>query len=212
MSRMYNYLFDDGQYWRVSLTEIENIRDEWLIRLPEIKKFSDRISNCFWLDILILKNRYDIWPGDVLQPLLDIENGEPVTGIKQATRFTREPLRGLWHKHWYSPRFLAANLLAAMSRKDSMDFIWDIAKEGDPLTDDIIKQISHHFTVKSFEERSASKKMTGEWIIFIKYKEINYYLCLATHETGDQRIFKKITSMCSVDFPELPIWLADVKR
>jgi len=211
LSTGYNCLFDDGQHWRVSLSEIETFRDEWLERMPTIRAFSERISRCLWFDLLILTRRYGIWPGEILQPVLDSENGEPVTGLKPATQFTREPLRGLWHKHWFSARFLPANLLAAMSRRDSMDFIWEIANEGDLLTEDIIKQIAHRLTITAFEKRSATKKMTGEWIVFLKHDEMNYYLCLGTHQTGDQRILDKIDSICRLDFPDLQAWLAAAK-
>jgi hypothetical protein len=206
---VYNCLFDDGQHWRVQLSEIMRFRNIWLERMTAIRPFSERISRCFWFDLLILTRRYRIEPEDILQSILHVENGEPASGLKPATQFTRQPLRGLWHKHWFSARFMPANLLASMNRPGSMDFIWEIAKEGDLLTEEIVNQIAHHVTMTAYEERFAAKKMTGEWIIFLKHNGLNYYLCLGTHLTGDQRILDKITSICSLDFPELPNWLAD---
>jgi len=212
LSGSYNCLLDNGEHWSMSFSQIESFREEWLERMPTIRAFSERISRCFWFDLLLLNARYGIWPGEVLRPVLDVENGEPSTGIKIATQFIREPLRGLWHKHWFSARFLPSNLLASANRRDSMDFIWDIAKEGDILTEDIIKQIAHRLTITAFQERSASKKVTGEWIIFLKRGGVNYYLCLGTHQTGDQRILDKITSICSLDFQDLQSWLIEAKQ
>ena len=96
-----------------------------------------------------------------------------------------------------------------MQRRDSMDFIWEIANEGDILTKDILNQIAHRVTIAAFEDRYVAKKMTGEWIIFLKRDGLNHYLCLGTHTTGDQRLFEKITGMCAIDFPGLPQWLAE---
>ena len=33
--------------------------------------------------------------------------------------------------------------------------------------------------------------MSGEWIVFQKYNEKNYYLTLAAHDEGDENIFKR---------------------
>lgn len=54
--------------------------------------------------------------------------------------------------------------------------------------------------------RDQSAK-TGEWIIFTTYNNINYYLCLATHneakELGDNWIFETKIKPCFEEFPEL---------
>jgi hypothetical protein len=206
---VYNLKFDDGQHWRIPASEIDGFRDCCLLMTPAVQAFSDRISRCFWFDLLVLSRRYGVTPQDVLQPVLDVESGEPACGLKPATQFVREPLRGLWHKHWFSARFLPANLLAAMNRRDSMDFIWEIAKEGDIFTEEIFNQIVHHVTITAFEERHDAKKLTGEWIFFLRRNELNYYLCLGTHQTGDQRLHDKVVSLCALDFPELPEWMAE---
>lgn len=177
--------------------------------MPSIGAFSDRIGRCFWFDLLILMNRYGIDMHDVLLPVLHLENGEPPTGVKPATSFKHPPLGGLWHKHWFSARFMPANILAVTQRKRSMDWIWDVAKEGDILTEELINQIAHRMTVGAFESRHAAKQITGEWIIFLPRSGLNYYLCLGTHGTGDDRLAEKITTLCVRDFPELLGWIAE---
>ena len=175
--------------------------------MPSISAFSDRIGRCFWFDLLILMNRYGIDMHDVLLPLLHLENGEPPTGVKPATPFKHSPLAGLWHKHWFSARFMPGNILAVTQRKGSMDWIWEIAKEGDILTEDLVKQIAHRMTVQAFESRHAAKQITGEWIIFLPHAGLNHYLCLGTHRTGDDRLAEKIKALCVRDFPDLPKWI-----
>jgi hypothetical protein len=206
---VYNLRFDDGQHWRVPAAEVEAFRDQCLLMVPAVQPFAGRISRCLWFDLLVLSRRYGVTPHDVLQPVVDVEGGEPTSGLKPATQFVRKPLRGLWHKHWFSARFLPANLLASINRRGSMDFVWDIAKEGDLLTEEILAQIAHHVTITAFEERHDAKQITGEWIIFLRRNQQNYYLCLGTHQTGDQRLYEKIIGLCGMDFPELGSWLTE---
>lgn len=203
----YSYLFDDGLQCRVSTFEIDRFRDSCLASFPAIVPFNNRIGRCFWFDLLVLTERYSIDLHCVLQPMLDLERGEPTSGIKPATPFTRHPLRGLWHKHWFSPRFMPANILAVTQRKDSMDWIWDVAKEGDIMTEQLVKQIAHRMTVGAFESRHAAKQITGEWIIFLPRAGFNYYLCLGTHKTGDKRLDEKIRLLCLMDFPKIVQWI-----
>ncbi|MGB7835558.1 MAG: hypothetical protein WBL84_25470, partial [Xanthobacteraceae bacterium] len=61
------------------------------------------------------------------------------------------------------------------------------------------------------EVRNASKKLTGEWIVFLKRAGKNYYLCCNTHVAGDQVIYDRIAEHCVRDFPELPVWLEDLR-
>ncbi|MDD2674216.1 MAG: hypothetical protein PHF81_04995 [Flavobacterium sp.] len=48
-----------------------------------------------------------------------------------------------------------------------------------------------------------SKKLTGEWLIYKRHNNINYYLCLAKHNEGDQEIYDNKILKCFQEFPEL---------
>lgn len=207
MPGAYNLRFDDGVHWRVAVEEVDRFRNTCLEAEPAIRAFANRIGRCFWFDLLALTERYRVAAHDVLLPLLQLECGEPAMGLKLATPFTRAPLKGLWHKHWFSPRFLPANIVAVTQRKGSMDWIWEIAQEGDVLTEELISQIAHRMTIGAFESRHAAKQLTGEWIIFLPRDGLNYYLCLGTHRIGDDRLDDKIRTVCSLDFPEIAQWI-----
>ena len=43
--------------------------------------------------------------------------------------------------------------------------------------------------------------MTGEWIIFAKYNEKNYYLSLGDHTSDDMILRKMIDEWCIEEFP-----------
>lgn len=203
----YNYLFDDGLHVRVPVPEIDRFRDACLNEMPAIGTFAGRISRCFWFDLLVLNQRYGVAPYSILQPLLDLESSEPPNGTKPATQFRHLPLKGLWHKHWFSPRFMAANMLAVTQRKGSMDWIWDVAKEGDLMTKELLGQIAHRMTIGAYESRYASKQITGEWIIYLRRGDLNFYLCLGTHQTGDDRLDDKVRQLCALDFPQIGQWI-----
>lgn len=203
----YHCQFDDGLHWRLPGDEIDRFRDSCLTAMPAVSRFSSRIGRCFWFDLLVLTRRYDVSVHSVLHPLLDLECGEPSNGIKCATPFTRLPLKGLWHKHWFSARFMPANILAVTQRKGSMDWIWDIAEEGELLTEQLIGQIAHRMTVDAYESRYEAKLITGEWIIYLPRAGLNHFLCLGTHETGDKRLDEKIRKLCVLDFPDIAQWI-----
>ncbi len=206
----FNYFFDDGVHYCVPTEEVERYRDQCLEEMPAISSFADRISQCFWVDLLALDRRYHIGIHSVLQPLLGLEAGEGPLGLKPATPFTRLPLKGLWHKHWSCARFIPANILAVTQRKGSMDWIWDHAKEGDILTEKLINLIAHKMTVGAYISRHAAKQITGEWIIFLPRSGLNHYLCLGTHLTGDMSLNDKIRSLCALDFPDIGLWIDEV--
>ncbi len=206
---MLHYEFDDGERWSITFSALEQYRDYCLAQAPRARPFAKRIATCFWLDLYVLDQRYHILPREVLDPIISLEEGETVAGLKPATQFRRKPLQGLWHKHWTSSRFMAANLLAAMVRDDPEKLIWEIANEGDLLNEEIIEQIVHRFTTVAYEKRWAANQITGEWIVFLKRDGLNYYLCLGTHQTGDERLHDKIRAMCFSDFPNIDLWLAE---
>lgn len=52
----------------------------------------------------------------------------------------------------------------------------------------------------AFESRAGLSKLTGEWIVFAKHNNENYYLALGEHESNDEYLFKTISSTCIPQF------------
>lgn len=206
---MYNFQFEDGLHWCLSEADLLAFRERCIDCTPRILPFVDRIASLLWLEIWALERRYGVAPYEVLQSIIEVENGEPGAGLKRATAFHGTPLRGLWHKHWFSPRFMGGNLLAAMRRKGASNWIFEVAKEGDILDEATIDRIAHRFTITAFEERWAAKEMTGEWIVYIKRPDGNRYLSVATHTMDDQFIYDTIVNVCRREFPDIVEWIAE---
>ncbi len=74
------------------------------------------------------------------------------------------------------------------------------------ITQEMIAELAHRITHEPVKNRDNAGKMTGEWVIFAKNDGKNYYLCLNTHEAGDQFIYERITEHCVKNFPDLPQW------
>ena len=46
--------------------------------------------------------------------------------------------------------------------------------------------------IRLYLDRSQEGKLTGHWIVFAEHDRKNYYLCLATHEEGDDVIAEEL--------------------
>jgi hypothetical protein len=182
---------------------------EWRSFYVSNSDLASRISELMWFDMYVLDAEFGVGPNDILSSVTDLEAGEKSRGVKPATPFGKLPLKGLWHKHFFSAHFLVNNIVLGHG-KDGLEKlineVFDAAKSP-IVTHEMIKEVAHRATHDPLEKRDAAGKLTGEWIIFIKHDGKNYYLCVNTHAAGDQFIYDRIAQHCVRDFPELPKWL-----
>ncbi|PKV10806.1 hypothetical protein CVO74_19550 [Xanthomonas prunicola] len=88
--------------------------------------------------------------------------------------------------------------------------IADAAASGEEryVTEADIEEFAHDIVVFNFERLRVDSSLTGEWLIFAKYNEENYYLSLGKHDTGDELIRSQIDVFCLCEFPFLESILA----
>ena len=144
-------------------------------------------------------------PAMIVAELKALEGGTQSVGTKPATEFTKQPLKGLWHKHFFSAHFVCHNLAnhhAGGRLGKLVEQVMD-PKQYPVVTAELIDKLTHEIVTSAFEKREAQDKLTGEWIVFAKHGGHNYYLCLAMHDTGDQIIYDQIKSVCFCQFPFL---------
>lgn len=173
-----------------------------------------RISELMWFDMYVMDKEFGVSPHDIFVSVNELEAGEKLSGVKPATQFKKLPLKGLWHKHFFSANFVPGNILLALG-KDGMEKLVNEtfdAANSPIVTREMIAELAHRVTYEPLEKRDADGKLTGEWIIFIKNDDKNYYLCLNTHAAGDQCIYDRIINFCVQDFPELPKWLVSLSK
>ena len=144
-------------------------------------------------------------PNDVIREVNNLESGEKNIETKPATSFNRKPLQGLWHKHFFSHHFVPHNISNALKGGTIESLINEVMdpKKSPVVTKEMIGELAHRVTHEPIEERAKNNKLTGEWIIFAKHDQKNHYLCLNTHNAGDQQIYDRISKNCQREFPFL---------
>jgi hypothetical protein len=183
-------------------------------KLAEFRRFyvsdgnlSSRMSELLWFDIYVLDLEFGVSPHDILKSVTNLEAGEPHSGIKPATAFKNLPLRGFWHKHFFSAHFLVQNISLALG-KNGLENLVEEVLDPKKITREMIDELAHRVVNEPVEKRDQQGKMTGEWIIFAKHNGKNFYLCLNTHNAGDQFIYDRIKEHCILDFPDIQTWIA----
>jgi hypothetical protein len=172
-------------------------------------ELATRMSELLWFDIYVLDSVFGVSTFDILSAIRDLEQGEPPSGVKPATQFKHLPLKGLWHKHYFSAHFLAANIALGLGKhgvEKLVNEVMDSAKSP-IVTQEMINEFTRRVAQEPVEVRDANKALTGEWIVFLRHEGKNYYLCCNTHGAGDQFIYDRIMEHCVRDFPDLPTWL-----
>ena len=148
---------------------------------------------------------------DLTHPIKVLEGLTTSDGTGDAEQFKHPPLAGLYKKHFTSPRFLVKNLsnfLRSKEGKKHFNKVWDEAAKasGSEFIDETFtKYLAHHITVDPITIKSASNKMTGEWIVFHKYNGENFYLTMAFHGETNEQIYQKVAYACQFD--KLPFQL-----
>ena len=203
------FVFTDGLQVRVEPTFVEGLKRHYAG-----EKLAQRIATSLWVEAAALNRRYGIDFLSMLQPIFDLENGTNLSRTKTATAFTREPLKGLWHKHFFSARFVAANIAAGLRGKGIEKILIEVLGVPDgskTISRENVSEIAQRIVEEPLTHRSSMGTMTGEWIIYLPRPEGNIYLSIGTHNTPDDVQYRNILENCSRDFPELVCWLNDAK-
>lgn len=123
------------------------------------------------------------------------------------------PLKGLWKVHFFDARFLAQNLRNhwGLAYEDSPKFgelcshvIQE--EEQSPTVHGWPGRLAHEFIIGGCEQRAKKKQLTGEWLVFAKHENLNYYLCVTQHSStkeGDEAIYALLKEYCENQYPFL---------
>ena len=144
---------------------------------------------------------------DVLDEIKYLEGCSKTTKTKAASEFKGKYLRGLWHKHFFSDRFLARNIINywKMDKKGKGKFdemITDVFQESvsEYITDEMTNVLSYRLTDEPLKNRILKGSSTGEWIVFAKNNNSNHYLVLGRHG-DDENICNLIKNYCLTEYP-----------
>ncbi len=136
-----------------------------------------------------------------------LESGT-ATSTKPAQRFRKGSVSSFWHKHFYVPENFLRNIgdrwgvSEGAGNEDLSRLIDEVAAECGSDPDLWPKRLAHRLVIGGLEERAASRRLTGHWIIFGQYDDRNYYLDIATHEEGleSDRLYDKLKASAEAEF------------
>jgi len=162
-----------------------------------------RYSSMFVFKLHAFLTVYGVNPYQILAEVRALEDSSRPSRTKPESEFKHPPLKGLWHKHFFTGRFIAHNLLNHHGKNGLADVISQELPIGQKWTPEMLDRLTQRIVVDALEDRTEANKLTGEWIVFAKHGGQNYYLSLETHATGDEEVFRRIETMCYPEFPFL---------
>ena len=200
---MYTIRLDNEDH-RITADDVQLFCRLYIDGLP----MRDRISDLLVLDMLVYLRFHGVNPHMIVEEIRCLETDPSASHTKPATEFRRPPLRGLWHKHFFSARFLPMNIYNGLAGGRLEQIINEEMTQNPStiVTQEMIEAISRRVTNEPFEQRFDDSRLTGEWIVFASHDGQNYYLCLNTHGAGDQFIANRLQNHCRREFPQLDYW------
>lgn len=149
-------------------------------------------------------------PFKVMAEINYLEGFGKSVGTKEESQFTGKLLGGLWHKHYIEDGVssMAQNLQMALKvyglpKLEAM--VKDSMASGEErfMTEEDLTKVMEDAVYGNYVRRANQNRLTGEWIVYAKYNNNNYYLCLGRHTQGDAAIRRQIDNICTPDFPFL---------
>lgn len=166
-----------------------------------------RISSIFIAQVMQMQGNRVINTHQMLDEVKYLEGLRSVSSTQTVSDFKREPLKGLMKTHFTDARFIVKNLGAHFGYDHggnrNLDALISEAfarNESGYVDEKFINFIAHESTVGALQKRAKKKKISGEWIVFQKYNEKNYYLTLAAHDEGDENIYRRVCDAYDLDF------------
>lgn len=171
-----------------------------------------RYSSLLVINLMSLENLQGIDPAHVVEEIKYLEGLTDFTMTKPATQFKGEILRGLWHKHFFPPlpSSHANNIMNYFGKNGLRSLIEEIfdPSKSPTVTEEMIQELSNRVSTESLEQRHSQNKITGEWIVFAKHQNKNYYLSVSPHTAGDKQIASNIKVACVPEFEFLSKYLS----
>ena len=166
-----------------------------------------RYSSLFIVNLITLEKGQGIDSHSIIEEIKCLEGIASTSQTKPPSQFRGEFLKGLWHKHFFPalPSVFGYNITNHFGKngiRNLVEEVLDSAKSS-TLTKEMINELSHRLVQVPLEDRAAENKLTGEWIVYAKEDDKNYYLCISPHSAEDKTIASNIQVACAPEFPFL---------
>ena len=163
-----------------------------------------RYSSLFVMNLLMLEHYQGIDPCHIIEEIKHLEGMTDFTMTKPATQFRRSPLKGLWHKHFFPPlpSSHAHNIMNHFGKNGMRQLVEEVFNplKSPVVTQEMITELGERVAHESIEKRHSENKITGEWIVYAKESDKNYYLCVSPHSDDDEIISNNIMITCVSEF------------
>jgi len=190
-----------SKYLHINKDELIEFIERYFFTLLD----SNRFSFLFFTQLFVhyKAKRWDIHK--ILDEIKYLEGLRTTTPTKGEGVFMKKPLIGLSYKHFTTARFISKNIENYLSKSKVREILKETSIELNTniMTEEFASIISHKMTVDAYMSRAKERELTGEWIIYSKYNGKNYYLTLAEHNEGDEKVFNRIKDYCFSEFPFL---------
>lgn len=191
-------------------------RDELLKMAEEDVDFIglnlNRFASIFLAQFFTLKYGRILTTGNITNEIKILESLSPnsKSRTKPASKLTRNPqLQGLWHKHFSDAQFYIKNFGAHFGYESGgnhrLDQVISEAFKRNTsgyVDDEFCVFLANQLTIEAYKERCENQKLTGEWIVFQKHNQKNYYLAIGLHG-DDEKIIHDVRLAVEMDFPFL---------
>lgn len=168
-----------------------------------------RISTILLAQLSVVHSTRTLSTHMITDEIKYLEGLKPHSQTLKADQFRKEPLRGLWKKHFSDPQFLIRNIgnhfgLNKGGNERLTQMIAEAFKRNTSgyFDDEFAHFLAHEFTIGAYDKRFKMKKMTGEWIVFQKHQGKNYYLTFGLH-ANDDWIYRHVNLAIEFDYPFL---------
>ncbi|CAH1538750.1 conserved hypothetical protein [Vibrio owensii] len=189
------------------------IQEDELLKFEKISGISYKIkgnySKLFLADLMAFHRLFGVGSDEVLMVLNDYEKGLNRAGNKAPTPFKHPLLKGLHHIHFASSRYIRQNIKIGLGKNGLTNIINSVLDDDAKSPHQQAEAIAEQVVSGTLDKRKARNKMTGEWVVYAKYNDDLYYLCLARHDDGDQVIRDRIEQHCVEEFPFLSSLLSN---
>lgn len=135
----------------------------------------------------------------IIEEVAELEgSGTRQSSTKPAAIFKRKHLLGYWYKHHTQAAYMAKNLSLEMRRDDTVERVW-ARHEGQVITQAMLNELTHAIVYENYARRSQDARLTGEWIVYSRTGNRNYYITLARHDDGDEVIAERLHRYEDID-------------
>ncbi|MGV8830928.1 MAG: hypothetical protein ACOH2N_03050 [Devosia sp.] len=195
---------------KVTEGDLQAFRNLYLGRFA----WQSRVSDLCVVKMIGYQRVNGLDPIEIIETLKALE-GDAVRMTKRPTRYRQLPLKGLWHCHFFAAQFMPANMLAALEGnifpRIAQDEYADLLASGEQPSEERVEKFVARLMDETLDKRAREHRLTGEWIVYLPRDGQNYYLSVTAHNAGDAETFEEIMKICPVSFPELALWIEELR-